>query len=153
MHGKRFLVPALAGLLVIVLLFSGVSAMQRNAWSQGYMLGRLSTGADAGAVAPLMPYGYSSGHSFGGGFGLVIGIGLLLLLLGAGRAFHGRPWAMHGGPHGMDAEAWQRMAQAHAERHARHGRHGPPWCWDREEAPQAEPGKDPAANQSAEGAQ
>ena len=48
MHGKRFLVPALAGLLVIVLLLSGVSAMQRNAWSQGYMLGRLSTGSGGG---------------------------------------------------------------------------------------------------------
>jgi len=150
MYGKRFLVPAVVGLLAIILVFSGVSAMQRNAWTQGYMMGRLSTSADGSAVAPLIPYGYPSGPSFG----LVLGVGLLILLfLGAARAFHGRMWAMHGGPQGADAESWKKMAQAHAERHARHWRHGPPWCWDWGDESASEAGKTEAEHKGGESAQ
>lgn len=152
MFGRGFLMKALVGLLVLVLLVSGVSAMQRNAWTQGYMMGRLATGSDGGAVAPVMPYGYPgyAGPSFGG-YGLILGIGLLaLLFLGVGRAFRHRAWAMHGGPDGdprgghdpqwqQHMAEWRRWAQeARAEHRARNGRHGPPWCWDWEEKPEGE---------------
>lgn len=146
MFGKHVVFKVLGGLLVIALLAGGVSAAQRNAWTQGYMMGRLATGSDGGVVAPVMPYGYAGypgTHS--GGFGLIFGLGLLaLLFLGVGRTFRHRAWAMHGGPNSAPCGAqdqawqqhkaeWQRWAQEmHAEHRARRGRHGPPWCWDQE---------------------
>jgi hypothetical protein len=153
MFGKHFLVKALVGLLVIALLVGGVSASQRDAWTQGYMVGRLSAGSDGGALTPLMPYGYGgyAGPQFGG-FGVILGLGLLVLVLvGVGGAVMHRTWAMHGGPQGRDEQTWQRMAQAHAERVAHHWRHGPPWCWDRDDKPQTEPGKSEAAAPSTAG--
>ena len=133
MVGKRFLMKALVGLLVIALLIGGASSLQRNAWMQGYMMGQLGAGTDGGAAIPYMAYGLQSygGPGLGGGLAILLGFGLLaLLFIGFGRVFLGRPWAMQGGPQGGDEQSWQRMAQAHAERAARHWRHGPPGCWD-----------------------
>lgn len=151
MFGRHFLGKALVGLLVIVLLVGGVSAAQRNAWTQGYMVGRAAAGGDGGARTPLLPYGYPGyARPHFGGFGVIFGIGLLaLLFLGAGRAFRRQAWAMHGGPHGWDEQTWQRMAQAHAEHGARHWRHGPPWCGERDVKAQGQPGKPEAAEASA----
>ena len=121
------------GLLVIALLIGGASSLQRNAWMQGYMMGQLGAGADGGAAVPYMAYGLqgSGGPGLGGGLAILLGLGLLaLLFMGFSRVFLGRPWAMQGGPQGGDEQSWQRMAQAHAERAARHWRHGPPGCWD-----------------------
>jgi hypothetical protein len=141
MVGKRFLMKALVGLLVIALLIGGASSLQRNAWMQGYMLGQLGAGSDGGAAIPYMAYGLQGygGPGLGGGLAILLGVGLLaLLFMGFGRVFLGRPWAMQGGPQGGDPQggdeqSWQRMAQAHAERAARHWRHGPPGgCWDQE---------------------
>ena len=142
MYGKRFLMKALVGLLVIALLIGGASSLQRNAWMQGYMMGQLGAGADGGAAIPYMAYGLQGygGPGLGGGLAILLGLGLLaLLFMGFSRVFLGRPWAMQGGPQGggqqggplgADEQSWQRMAQAHAERAARHWRHGPPGCWD-----------------------
>ena len=141
MYGKRFLMKALVGLLVIALLIGGVSSLQRNAWMQGYIMGQLSAGGTGSAALPYMAYGLqgNGGPGLGGGLAILFGIGLLaLLFMGFGRMFLGRPWAMHdgpqggpvGGPVGTDEQSWQRMAQTHAERAARHWRHGPPGCWD-----------------------
>ena len=142
MHGKRFLMKALVGLLVIALLMGGASSLQRNAWMQGYMMGQLGAGADGGAAIPYMAYGLQGygGPHLGGGLAILLGLGLLaFLFMGFSRVFLGRPWAMQGspqgggqqgGPLGADEQSWQRMAQAHAERAARHWRHGPPGCWD-----------------------
>jgi len=142
MYGKRFLMKALVGLLVIALLIGGASSLQRNAWMQGYMMGQLGAGADGGAAIPYMAYGLQGygGPGLGGGLAILLGLGLLaVLFMGFSRVFLGRPWAMQGGPQGgcqqggplgADEQSWQRMAQAHAERAARHWRHGPPGCWD-----------------------
>jgi hypothetical protein len=137
MVGKRFLMKALVGLLVIALLIGGASSLQRNAWMQGYMMGQLSGGGDGKAVIPYMAYGLQGygGSGLGGGLAILLGVGLLaLLFMGFSRVFRGGPWAMQGGPQGGpqsgDEQSWQRMAQAHAERAARHWRHGPPGCWD-----------------------
>ena len=158
MVGKRFLMKALVGLLVIALLIGGASSLQRNAWMQGYMMGQLGAGADGSAALPYMAYGLQGygGPDLGGGLAILLGIGLLaLLFMGFSRVFLGRPWAMQGGPQGGpqggDEQSWQRMAQAHAERAARHWRHGPPGCWDQAdkiEPASGEPGTGgPAATQ------
>jgi len=150
-NGKHFLGKALVGLLVIVLLASGVSAMQRDAWTQGYVMGRAASSGDGGALAPLLPYGYGgyAGPRFGG-FGTILGIGLLVaLFLVAGSVFRRMTRVMHAGPHGWDKQAWQRMAEAWAEHGDRHRRHGPPWCWERDDKPQGEPGKPEAAASAA----
>ena len=160
MYGKHYLMKALMGLLVIALLIGGASSLQRNAWMQGYMMGQLGAGADGGAAIPYMAYGLQGygGPGLGGGPAILIGIGLLaLLFVGFSRVFLGRPWAMQGGPQGGDPpdgdeQSWQRMAQAHAERAARHWRHGPPGCWgqaDKIETASGEPGTgSPAATQN-----
>jgi hypothetical protein len=133
MYGKRFLMKALVGLLVIALLIGGASSLQRNAWMQGYMMGQLSAGSDGKAVIPYMAYGTQGygGPGLGGGLAILFGIGLLaLLFVGFGRTFLGRRWATPDGTQGADEQSWQRMAQAHAERAARRWGHGPPGCWD-----------------------
>jgi len=137
MYGKRFLMKALVGLLVIALLIGGASSLQRNAWMQGYMMGQLGASGGGSAAIPYMAYGLQGygGPGLGGGLAILLGVGLLaLLFMGFSRVFHGRPWATPGGPQGGpqsgDEQSWQRMAQAHAERAARHWRHGPPGCWD-----------------------
>jgi hypothetical protein len=141
MYGKRFLMKALVGLLVIALLIGVSSSMQRNAWMQGYMMGQLSAGGDGKAVAPYMAYslqGYG-GSGLGGGLAILLGVGLLaLLFLGFGRIFLGGRWATPGGSQAADEQAWQRLAQAHAERVARRWGHGPPGCWDEAGKPVAE---------------
>jgi hypothetical protein len=133
MYGTRFLMKALVGLLVIALLIGGASSLQHNAWMQGYMMGQLGAGSGGGAALPYMAYGLQGygGPGLGGGLTILLGVGLLaLLFMGFRRVFHGQPWAVQGGPQGGDEQSWQHMAQAHAERAARHWRHGPPGCWD-----------------------
>jgi hypothetical protein len=136
MVGKRFLMKAMVGLLVIALLISGVSSLQRNAWMQGYMMGQLGAGGNGGAALPYMAYGLQGygGAGLGGGVTILLGIGLLaLLFVGFGRIFLGRRWATPGGaqdsPVNTDEQSWERMVQAHAERAARRWGHGPPGCW------------------------
>ena len=148
MYGKRFLMKALVGLLVIALLVGGASSLQRSAWMQGYMMGQLGAGGDGDAAIPYMAYGLQGygGPHLGGGLVILLGIGLLaLLFMGFGRVFLGRPWAMQGGPQGDpqdgDEQSWQRMAQAHSERAARHWRHGPLGCWNQAEKTEAASGE------------
>jgi hypothetical protein len=99
MPRARIALFALGALLVVGLIFGAVSSAiaggQRDAWLEGYTIGRLTAAAGVdGAVAPFAPYlapsalpygtGYATrGPGFGGpGFG-----GLLLFLLGAGALF------------------------------------------------------------------
>jgi hypothetical protein len=130
MFHRRFLLIAVAGLIVLGLLIGAQGAAQRDAWMQGYMMGRLSDGSAAGSAGALLPYAYQGGSfgpsHFGGGFGVLFGIGLLILGLAfAGRCMHARMWGMHGGP-------WQEHAEGHGEgghdEHARYG-HRPPFWW------------------------
>lgn len=118
MTRERKLLIGLAVLLVAGLLFALASAGQRNAWMEGFMMGRLtavSAPAEAGAAAamlPYAPYGLSSYHrgpGVGGIFFLLLGLGGLAFIVS--RCFHRARW-----------HAWM------AGQRAPHGewRHGPP---------------------------
>ena len=118
MPRERFALIGLAALVVVGLIFtgvsSGISAGQRDAWMQGYTMGRLTAAAGAeGAAAPVVPNAaayavpYAVGYQqHGPGFG-----GFFFLLLGAGALFffisrmvmmaRWRTWAaMQGGQQG-----------------------------------------------------
>lgn len=93
MSRERMALIGLAALLVAGLLFgavsSGIANGQRDAWMQGYTLGRLTAAAGVdGAVAPQLPYAvpyaaYGPGYGpRGPGFG-----GVLLILLATGALF------------------------------------------------------------------
>jgi hypothetical protein len=123
----RWLIVAAAVLLVLGLVFAGGAAAQRDAWMQGYMMGRLATGNDGGANAALLPYmypGYGGPHF--GGFGIFLLLGLLFLGFAAMRFFRFSAWREGGGPwgHGGGPGHW-------------HGRRSP-W-WDEESAPNRQP--------------
>ncbi|MCX6031577.1 MAG: hypothetical protein NT169_20035 [Chloroflexi bacterium] len=155
MFHRRFLGGALAVVLVIALLVGGAAAIQRSAWSQGYMMGRLS-GAEGGATTPLAPYGYPGmafgPQHFGGELGVIVTLGLLFLaFLAVGRFFSFRAWAMHGGPGGMSGGPWRHTDGAPGNPHARHWQHRP-WCqgWDRpSEAAPAQPEPNAGADSAA----
>ena len=131
MFQRRFMFVALVGLIVLVLLFGAVSAGQRDAWTQGYMMGRLSAGTDgANSAAPLLPYMYGGQfglHPFFGGFGLLLLIGGLFLFFGVARCFRFHAWGMHGGPwaHGPEGQAPSDQQQARGW--GRRGYGPPPW--------------------------
>src|SRR3954463_13839022 len=94
MPRERIALIGLAALVVVGLIFAGVSsrisAGQRDAWVQGYTMGRLTAAAGAeGAAAPIVPNAavyaapYAVGYQHHGpGFG-----GFFFLLLGAGALF------------------------------------------------------------------
>jgi hypothetical protein len=126
MPRERIALFGLAALVVAALIFgavsSGIAVGQRDAWIQGYTMGRLTAAAGAeGAAAPVVPNAayavpYAVGYqSHGPGFG-----GLFFLLLGAGALFfflsrtvimaRWRTWAaMQGAPQGgpqADLASW-----------------------------------------------
>ena len=115
MFRGRIVWIGIAALVIIGLLMAGGQALQQNAWTQGYLIGRLTaTSADgAAAAAPLMPYGYGY-PSRGPGFG-----GFLFLLLGAGAIFFFFTRAARW-------RAWAMQAEAAGE-----GFQGPPWMHQR----------------------
>jgi hypothetical protein len=138
------LLIGLAALLVVGLVFgavgSGIESGQRDAWMEGYTMGRLTAAAGVeGAIAPMVPYAgpYAMGYrGHGPGFG-----GFLFLLLGAGALFfvgsriamraRWKAWAMQGqqgfgpgwGPGGMHPGAG---SDSQAQ-----WRQGPPWAQGR----------------------
>jgi hypothetical protein len=131
MYRTRFFLAPLVGLIILGLLMMGGFALQRAAWSQGYMMGQLAAGGEAPGLA-YMPYGPNL-------FGPFLAIGLLVLLVLAGGfifrvlTWHGtaRAWMKFGGP---KAEEWARRW------HKSHAAHHPftrAWCWDWEETPEA----------------
>ncbi len=123
MFPRRLVIGVVVGLLVLGLLMTGISSMQRDAWMQGYLLGRLSTGSDGGTTGQLLPYlypGYGGPHF--GGFGFIFFLGLLFLLfVGLRHFFRYQAWHQQGGPEGGP---WGRRG------------HRPPW-WDWDEAPKS----------------
>ena len=117
MEQKRIIGLVVAALVVLGLLLAVGGGMQRDAWMEGYTIGRLTAAAGVdGALAPVAPYmPYAMPHR-GPGFG-----GFLFLLLGGAAFFfvvtrflhmaRWRAWAMQGGQPGAQGD-W-------------HG--GPPW--------------------------
>lgn len=121
MFYKRWIVIAIAALLV----FGGLSAMsgagQREAWMQGYMAGRLSAGSDGdAALAPYLMPGGAFGPRYGGvGPGLFFGLGFLALgLFLISRRLHSARWS--GKP-----DEWHEHMRQEAERWRQ--RHHGPW--------------------------
>ncbi len=98
MFYKRWIVIGLAALLLFGLVSAISGAGQREAWMEGYIAGRLSTGSDGGAaLAPYMMPGSPFGPHYGGfGFGPGLFLGLAFLALGVfllSRRFHGGRWS------------------------------------------------------------
>ena len=152
MFRGRWLMMVLVGLLIFAVVGGIGSAMQRNAWNEGFMMGRLASGGQDGAPAPIQPYTYGYGYpdrgfgggSFFGGLGFLLGLGLLFFLVsGFFRMWRWRAWATQwesgaapGGPwRGPGHEAW----------HHFHGsRRG---CWgDQAEKSADQPAAKPEAN-------
>ncbi|MFN8484534.1 MAG: hypothetical protein U0768_15960 [Anaerolineae bacterium] len=124
MFPRRFIGMAIGALLLFGLLFVVAPNMQRDAWMQGYLMGQLAGGKDAGAAALLAPYMmHSGGPGFGGGFGFLLLIPLgFLFFVGVGKFMRYRAWQHgygHGGPGG-----WHR--------------HGPPPWAQGQGAPQGQ---------------
>ncbi|HYN88557.1 MAG TPA: hypothetical protein VER55_08495 [Ardenticatenaceae bacterium] len=148
MFPRRLVVGALALLLLFGLLIGASGAAQRDAWMQGYMVGRLSAGGEGDAAAPLAPYFYGGGYRgpHFGGLGLIFVLGLLFFLFGAvGKFFRCWGWRHSGGPgggpwgrHGYGPPGWGRQQPPESEQGAssRPHRHSPPW-WGRERPSEA----------------
>lgn len=77
----RFLLAGGLALVVLALIFGAVTNGQRDAWTQGYLVGRLTAVEGEGALAAtgLLPYAAYGFPQRGPGFG-----GLVFLLLGIG---------------------------------------------------------------------
>lgn len=112
----RFVIAGVMALVVLALIFGAVSNGQRDAWTQGYLVGRLTAvegGDGALATAGLLPYAAYGFPQRGPGFG-----GFLFLLLGAGAVFfigsrcvrmaQWRAWAAQHGvtPEGQPNAPW-----------------------------------------------
>ena len=130
MAGKRWIMV----LLALLLVFGGIAAIsgaaQRDAWMQGYMVGRMS--ADGDGASALAPYLLQSGGlmpragGFGAGFGLLIALGFLALAFGMirsrGRGHHRRwheghrEWAEH---MRQEAQRWHEQRGQPDEREQR----------------------------------
>jgi len=150
MFRGRWLMMVLVGLLIFAVVGGIGSAMQRNAWNEGYMMGRLAIGGQDGAPAPMQPYAYSyprqgfGGGGFFGGLGFLLGLGLLLFLVsGFFRIWRWRAWAMQGGPGAMPGGSWRGPGHE-AWRHFHGTRRG---CWgDAAEKSADQPAAKPEAN-------
>jgi hypothetical protein len=145
MFPRRILIAGLVALVILGLVVSGNAAQQREAWTQGFLVGRLSAGSSgSGSAAPLPPEvypglaggygaygygGYGAGPHFGGfGFLLLIGLGLLFFMF-AGRFLRHNAWRHHGGwgPYGGGPSQGD-PAKSEAEQGEKPwGAHGPWW--------------------------
>ena len=68
---RHLLRAALAGILILILLSVGGSSLYQSGWSQGYMMGLLSSSSEGGAaMAPYMLYGRGF-SAIGAGFGFL----------------------------------------------------------------------------------
>ncbi len=151
MFRGRIVWIGIAALVIIGLLMAGGQALQQNAWTQGYLIGRLTaTSADgAAAAAPLVPYGYGYGYpSRGPGFG-----GFLFLLLGAGaiffffsRAARWRAWAMQAAAtgEGFQGPPWMHHRMRHSCHEQQAGEQAPAQATETVPAP-VEPTQEPPA--------
>jgi hypothetical protein len=149
MSQKRFLAVALAGLIVIGLLIAGGAAIRRSAWTQGYMMGRLTAGADDGAAVPYGVYGFDYPRSHSGFVSFLCTAGLfVLLLIAVGKFFRFHAWKMAHWGHKPPEGDWPK-----GERWARHWHwhHRPPW-WGWKEPAEEEAGEAESGAETGEAA-
>ena len=100
----RFLLIGIAAVVVLALIFGAVSNNQRDAWTQGYLIGRLTAVEGDAALAPvgaIAPYAYAypqRGPGFGGFLFLLLGIGGVLFIGSRfARMAQWRAWAAQQG--------------------------------------------------------
>ena len=143
MDQRRLVIGIVVGLLVLGLLGAWSASAQQDAWTQGYLLGRLSSSSEGGGAAGLAPYLYPG---LAGGFGRPrfgpFGFIFPLLFLGLGvflvsRFFRIWAWRHHGPPWGYPGPGRRPWG---GERGSE-GQFGPPWA--RPEGPQP-PTSEPA---------
>ena len=100
----RFILIGVAAVVVLALIFGAVSNNQRDAWTQGYLVGRLTAVEGDSALAPagaMLPYAYGypqRGPGFGGFFFLLLGIGAVFFIGSRmARMAQWRAWAAQQG--------------------------------------------------------
>ncbi|MFN8499029.1 MAG: hypothetical protein U0641_14360 [Anaerolineae bacterium] len=99
MFPRRFIGIAIGLLLLFGLLFVVGPSMQHDAWMQGYLMGQLASGKDAGSAALLAPYMMQHGGPGFGGFGFFLLIPLgILFFVGIGKFMRYRAWQHGYGP-------------------------------------------------------
>lgn len=107
MFPRRFMGIVIAGLIALGVFMSVSANAQRDAWMQGYLLGRVSGGGSDAAASTLLPliYGGHLGGSPFGGFGPFLFIGLAALaVFGVSRAMRAAAWRHHGGAWGQPGQ-------------------------------------------------
>lgn len=110
MERQRIFGIAVVAVIALGILLAVGGGMQRDAWMEGYTIGRLTAAAGVdGALAPAapyMPYAYPQrGPGFGGFFFLLLGGAALFFIFT--RFLHmarWRAWAMQGGAPGAQGE-------------------------------------------------
>lgn len=126
MNNRRFPVFLII-LAVIVLLFVGRSMGAQDAWTDGFIMGQLTAGADGATVA----YAMQNGGRMGGGnpflgflaFGAIFFGGIMLL-----KTLRFRAMGMM-----ADGPNHERWAERMKHWEGRHG-HRPPWAFWSEDA-------------------
>ena len=111
----RFVLIGIAAVVVLALIFGAVSNNQRDAWTQGYLIGRLTAVEGDAALAPvgaIAPYAYAypqRGPGFGGFLFLLLGIGGVIFIGSRfARMTQWRAWAAQQGmtPEGQPKAPW-----------------------------------------------
>jgi hypothetical protein len=142
MFPRKFIMIAAVALLLLVFVVGVVPNAQREAWTQGYLVGRLSDGAAGASSAQLPAFAYPgyAGPNYGPHFG---GLGfIILLILGFflfTRFFHCMRWRAGQGWGGPEGQGPQGPQADYSGPRRRHGHHAPWWDWDDEPYPGAQP--------------
>ncbi len=111
----RFILIGIAAVVVLALIFGAVSNNQRDAWTQGYLVGRLTAVEGDSALAPvgaIAPYAYAypqRGPGFGGFLFLLLAIGGVIFIGSRfARMAQWRAWAAQQGmtPEGQPNAPW-----------------------------------------------
>jgi hypothetical protein len=140
MFPRRMLFIGIAALVVFAIFGTVISNVQRDAWTQGYLVGQLSAQGD-GKAAALAPLAYGGGYPgmYGGphfgGIGLVFLLGFgFLAFMGFSRFMMWRYWMSQRGPEGQGQPGNPGAAQGGpwgGPWGHRHGHRPPPWWgWD-----------------------
>lgn len=99
MDERRVMKLVVAGLVIIGLLWAG-TAMRNEAWTQGYTMGLLASGAGGSDITPYLLHRVGPGFGQGAGFfgGVARLAFLFLLVAGVFKLLGFGYWRRHGGP-------------------------------------------------------
>ncbi len=140
MFPRRFMGVVVAGFIALGVFMMVNANAQRDAWMQGYLLGRVSGGGSDAAASTLLPlvYGGYLGQGGPGGFAPFLFIGLAALaIFGVSRAMRAQAWRHHGGAWGQPGQLppWAKPEQTPGSEDASRAQtppwgHRPPWWGD-----------------------